>query len=777
MEGGKTSRCNFPLLVIDIDSGELEIWRFAGSNIEGNGQLPLLPGNPPYLFMDSPLLQSLLAAKKSSAASLQATLTHLQAAHSLLLSHPSAASFISRPVLELLSRLGQVLDYQVVKQVSQLYTLLSRLLPRTEVGLQIDLSNDILLLADQYRGTRLAFELGTLGLELLVELLKSGRISEEQRTAIQVLVNKKPKSDLEQRLSQVEADLRAGRINGISKLMDVFSSNTSLREQLDLFGTKVVSILSSLQGQTDPDMLLKLYQFLDQVMFQVHYRVALPGEPPSSRVFVNADSQLLANNENCFYSALAALKLLLRGGLPRPVVKILRRLWVLYPGLRANLYEITTNCMTVLASSEGPSDLYSSSAAAFLYFLRHSPDVELSFLALLNSVPNIDSLTQLRQYDPSSLSQFPETDTAADLDKLQIFSGYPVAARIPAGERFSHVVDLDEAGCVLVWGFATEFGDISYTITRLEDGEQVEVRREVRVQADKVPALGSLLIPAPGFIKFEWDNSFSWFREKHLRYRITVLRPVSAATDSLAQASSTYLSPIDLLHRDVGEPSGDNACYGDPSASVLEIGVHIGETVTEMQCMDAFKSVQNGQLSGHLSDLVTEAVASLGTKPHYVKLGIVSKAPSFLADLDSFGTVAVARDAVALAYFSQRSLKTAHTLIAIVVEAGVRSAVLHRGKLLTTEKGQALGDLARLPVAALSDGIAVLLGLFGPAVVVVAGKDLGQSLAVLAEEVRGKVALEVWQHSVLRESVLGKTVLLQAAAQLNALHYHFKHTF
>lgn len=725
--------------------------------------------------MDSPLLQSLLAAKKSSAASLQATLTHLQTAHSLLLSHPSAASFISRPVLELLNRLGKVLDYQVVKQVFQLYILLSRLLPRTEVGLQIDLSNDILLLADQYRGTRLAFELETLALELLVELLKSGRISEEQRTAIQVLVNKKPKSDLEHRLSQVETDLKAGRITGLSKLMDVFSSNTSLREQLDLFGTKVASILASLQGQTDPDMLLKLHQFLDQVMFQVHYRVTLPGEPPTSSVFVNADSQLLASNENCFYSALAGLKLLLRGGLPRPVVKILRRLWVLYPGLRANLYEITANCMSIFASSEGPSDLYSSSAAAFLYFLRHSPDIELPFLSLLNSIPNIDSLTQLRQYDSSALSQFPETDIAVDLDRLQIFSGYPVAARIPAGERFSHVVDLDEAGCVLVWGFATEFGDISYTVTRLEDGEQVEMRREVRVQADRVPVLGSLLIPAPGFIKFEWDNSFSWFREKHLRYRITVLRPMTAAIGSLEQTSSTYQDPIELLRRDEKETSGDNACYSDPSADVLEIGVHIGETVTEMQCRAAFKSVPNGPLSGHLSDLVTEA--SLGIQPHYVKLGIVSKAPSFQADLDSFGTVAIARDVVALAYFSQRSLKTPHTLIAMVVEDGVRSAVLHRGKLLTAESGQVMGDLARLPVAAVSDGIAVLLGLFGPAVVVVAGKDLGQSLAALAEEVKGKVSLEVWQHSVLRESVLGKTVLVQAAAQLNALHYHFKHTF
>lgn len=728
--------------------------------------------------MDSPLLQSLLAAKKSSTASLQATLTHLQTAHSLLLSHPSAASFISRSVLELLSRLGKVLDYQVVKHVSQLYTLLGRLLPKSEVGLQIDLSNDILLLADQYRGTRLAFELGTLGLELLVELLKSGRISEEQRAAIQVLVNRKPKSDLEQTLSQVETDLKAGRIYGISRLMDVFSSNTSLREQLDLFGTKVASILTSLQGQTDPDMLMKLYQFLDQIIFQVNYQVTFPGEPPTSRVFVNSDSQLLANNENCFYSALTALKLLLKGGLPRPVIKIVRRLWLLYPGLRANLYEITVNCMEIIANSETQTDIYSSSAAAFLYFLRHTPDIDLSFLSLINSIANIDSLTQLRQYDPAAVSQLPETESSADLENLQIFSGYPVAARIPAGERFSHVVDLDEAGCVLVWGFATEYGDISYAITRVEDGEQVEMRKEGRVQADTVPVMGSMLVSAPGFIKFEWDNSYSWFREKHLRYRIAILRPVSTAISSTSQPNASYISPIELLYRDVAnEPSGDNTCYSDPNVDVLEIGVHIGESVTEMQCRNTTKSVPNGPLRDHLNALVYEAVSALSTKPQYVKLGIVAKSPSFQPDLDSFGTVAVARDATALAYFSQRSLKTAHTLIAIVAEDGVRSAVLHKGKLLATENGHALGDLARLRLVSLSDGIAVLLGIFGPAVVVVTGRDMGQSIAALADEVRVKVPLEIWQHSVLRESILGKTVLVDAAVKLNALHYHFKHTF
>lgn len=719
----------------------------------------------------SPLLLSLLSAKKSAPVSVPVTLTHLQEAHSLLMSHPSAVSFITRPVLEMLSRLSKLTNYHIVKHTARLYTLISKLVPRTDVTLQITLSNDILLLADQYRGTTVAYELSSLALQLLVELLKSAQISDDQRSAIQTLVNKKPKSDLEFLLSQVDIDLKAGRITGISRLMELFSSNTSLREQLDLFGTKATAVFSSLQGQNDPDMMKKLHQFLDQIVFQVYFRVNLPHE---NRIFMNSDAQLLSNNENCFYTTLLGLKLLVKGGFAVSVVKFIRRLWVLYPNLRRNLYEIAGNCMKVMVN-EHSSETNNSAAASFLYFVRHNPEVEFEFKEEIDGISGVEELTKSRMYDSSALNQYPETETATDLGNLQVFSGYPVASHIPAGERFSHVVDIDEPGSILVWGFATEAGDITYAVYRSGDGEEVEVKREERVQADTTPVLGNLLVTEPGFVRFIWDNSYSWFREKHLRYRITVLRPLASSIDSVPTLKKP---PIELLFRDsVNEPSGDNTCYADPSADILEIGVHIGDTVTEIRCGEVVRSVETAGWSEHLDGVVFEAVAGLESKPKYVKLGIVEKTPMEKPGLETFGTVAIARDAEALAYFSQKTMKTAHTILAVVSEDGVRSAVMHRGKLLLSESGQTLGDLSRMRVASLSDGIAVLLSIFGPAVVIVTGRDFAQTIAALAEEVRLKVPLDIWQHSVLRESILGKSVLLEAAVKLNALHHHFKHTF
>ena len=529
-------------------------------------------------------------------------------------------------------------------------------------------------------------------------------------------------------------------------------------------------------------MLVKVYKFLDQIVFQVYHLVFIPDVGSSgvsvSQVFINTDSQLLSENDACFSSALSALTLLLHGGMPKPLIKIIRRLWLLYPSRRSDLYEsICTSIGSLAESEEGSSESFRCAAASFLYYLRHSQEVEAEFRTLVDTIPGVDSLTKLREYGLEAMSVPPESEVAVQLDRLQLFSGYPVAAYIPAGERFSHVVDLSEPNSILVWGFATEYCDISYSITRMDSGESLHLRKESRVQSDTSPVTGSLLVPEPGFIKFEWDNSFSWFREKHLRYRITVLRPFMRAKMEEVETSS-LTNPIELIRKDVlNEPAEDNVCYESGEADVLEIGAHITGSEAYLKCRDIVRTVPAEEVIEAAADLLAEVVKSLRRTPRFKKLGIVEKTPRARKGLEDFGTVAVARDVDALAYLSQKNLKTAHTLIAIVSDSGLRSAVMYRGKLLTSETGQPLGDLSRTPSLTLSEGLAMLLNMFGPAIVIVAGKGVEQSVADLSEAVKAKVPMSVWQYSVVRESILGEGVVVEAAVKLNFLHFHFKHTF
>lgn len=666
-----------------------------------------------------------------------------------------------------------------MKQVGAVYGLAAKAAVCSESGVMIDLANDTLLLADRYQGTEMARELAFAGMDLLGQLLQSQGISEEQRTAIEALIGKKPKTDLSSRLRDIETDLKAGKSSGISQLMDCFSSTTCLKEQFDLFATKGSALLDSIQDKTDPDFLVKLFKLVDQLIFQLYHLVYIPdlngSGVPVTQVFFNSAAELLVRNEGCFYSAVKVLQLLASNGMPKPLIKVLRRLWLLYPAQRPALYEVTVSCLAALAEAEDSSETFRNSAAAFLYYLRHSPEVEIDFRSLIDAIPNVDSLTKLREYQAETLSQLPEAEASIQIDYLQVYSGYPVAAHIAPGERFSYVVDLAEPNSLLVWAFATEYCDISYSITRVDSGEEL-LRREERVQSDTSPISGSLLVPEPGFIRFLWDNSFSWFREKHLRYRIAVLIPIQSISESVPHIAFT--SPIEIIHKDVlNEPAEDNICYDFPDPDLLELGIQVAGTEAQVKCRESVKTVTAGEAIETAKEMLAEAVKLMRRSPRYKKLGIVEKCPQSRAGLEEFGAVAVARDADALAFLSQKNLKTAHTLIAVVQEDGMRSSVMYRGKLLVSETGVPLGDLARMQIASLSEGVAQLLNVFGPAIVIVAGRDLEVKIVELAEGVRQKVPLSVWQHSVIRESILGKGVLLEAAVKLNCLHYHFKHTF
>lgn len=625
----------------------------------------------------------------------------------------------------------------------------------------------------------MAGELGFVGIDLLGQLLQDQGISEEQRTAIQALIAKKPKSDAAVRIKEVEEEIRSGRSSGISQLMDCFSSTTSLKEQIDLFSTKCSALLDSLPSKLDPDFLVRLFKLADQMIFQLFHFVYIPNVNDSgvavSQVFYNTAAELLVSNDQCLHSAVKLLKLLVSGGMPKPLIKVIRRLWVLYPKQREEMYEVVVCCLAALAEAEDSSETFRSSAAAFLYYLRHSSEVETGFLSLVDAIPNIDSLTRLQEYQANSLLQLPEAEAAVDIDTLQVYSGYPIAAHIPPGEQFTYVVDVSEPNCLLAWAFATEYCDITYSITRVDSGEEL-IRREERVQSDTTPISGCLLVPDPGFIRFSWDNSFSWFREKHLRFRIAVLTPVQPISDSIPQVNFT--SPIEIIYKDkLNEPAEDNSCYGSHETDILEMGIHVSGSEAQIKCKDRTVTVPVEDLVPAAKEMMLEALRSIRRTPRFRKLGIVEKKPLARSGLEDFGTVAVARDVDALAYLSQRNLKTAHTLVAVVQEDGLRSAVMYRGKLLVSETGTPLGDMGRMQSSSLGEGVAQLLNVFGPAVVIVAGVDLEMSVVELAESVKAKIPLSVWQHSVIRESILGRAVLLEAAVKLNALHYHFKHTF
>ena len=65
--------------------------------------------------------------------------------------------------------------------------------------------------------------------------------------------------------------------------------------------------------------------------------------------------------------------------------------------------------------------------------------------------------------------------------------------------------------------FSSVGGDISFSIEG-EGGESILAPE--RVQADKAGVAGSLTVPSTGLLVLVWDNSFSWFNAKQIKYTV-----------------------------------------------------------------------------------------------------------------------------------------------------------------------------------------------------------------------------------------------------------------
>lgn len=65
-----------------------------------------------------------------------------------------------------------------------------------------------------------------------------------------------------------------------------------------------------------------------------------------------------------------------------------------------------------------------------------------------------------------------------------------------------------------------------FYITRIDTQDPQTILESEKVSCDQEPINGALLIIEPGFYQLTWDNSFSWFTSKQLRFRVTVLEPL-----------------------------------------------------------------------------------------------------------------------------------------------------------------------------------------------------------------------------------------------------------
>jgi hypothetical protein len=372
--------------------------------------------------------------------------------------------------------------------------------------------------------------------------------------------------------------------------MEQFGNTISLEEQFDLLIEKIPPIVKALIHQPNPefkDAYFQIGNFICSMLFATKFKIDayIPdyrintSELNKNFFFLLADDSLIDsdNRESISFLHNSAYELTSQKDILTKCENIfticnlilntlsiyetifdlqfvcyiiLKRIYFTFPQFRKQIEDLLAMSLVNLCCFKEP-------------FERESTEECRSFIAFLLNSENTDEdlKTKLRKRMESKginldiKNEEEVKDVEFENLKLSDFNlrvGYPSSFDIDAGSEMSRYIEVHEPNSLVYIGFATSANDITLHLLKYVASDE-EVHQTTETESDsledeenftdkghfqpvlKLDRIDSALTPVkivmfvkePGTYKLIWDNSFSWFTGKTLRYRLSVLRPLS----------------------------------------------------------------------------------------------------------------------------------------------------------------------------------------------------------------------------------------------------------
>lgn len=145
--------------------------------------------------------------------------------------------------------------------------------------------------------------------------------------------------------------------------------------------------------------------------------------------------------------------------------------------------------------------------------------------------PFIQKLTQAGDHKPLDAEKTDAHPQFYRQEDLIYQSSFAISQVIDPEQSFSYLIEVRQPFSIVYVGFATYKHDIilrvskvlNYTDSGSED--QIATFVDAKINCEMDPYKVLLLTEQPGIYKIEFDNSYSWYTSKLLRYRACVLSP------------------------------------------------------------------------------------------------------------------------------------------------------------------------------------------------------------------------------------------------------------
>ena len=100
--------------------------------------------------------------------------------------------------------------------------------------------------------------------------------------------------------------------------------------------------------------------------------------------------------------------------------------------------------------------------------------------------------------------------------------GFFTDVEIESGDSLNLYVELSKPYGFIDFALDVKSYDINFTVTNLSEGRVIY--KEKKLKADKALKL-NLFFTKPGIFKFEFDNTYSWVRNKNISYKVSTFYP------------------------------------------------------------------------------------------------------------------------------------------------------------------------------------------------------------------------------------------------------------
>ena len=374
------------------------------------------------------------------------------------------------------------------------------------------------------------------------------------------------------------------KLNGILQLIEYFSQTYSLNEQYDMLINHCSDIFKSIINKPNVDyskVYFELGNFFLNLFFNYKYILKFDSSKKNyvstflylsdlisneekllSNIKVNNytndinqlsflnevlfeetnQKEIMLKYENIFPISLLVLNTLIiyenEFDLQFICFLILRRIYFIFPQFRKETEDLLASSLINLCKfqSKEESKTIIECKQLLNYLLKEGNDTLKGKInhRLESNGKNLNIELEKNEIIDNSLIEY----DVLNLYDFNLKTGYPLYTRIEAGSKFFKYIEVENKNSLVYIGYSIEYYNIDFHLLKycaninqeLNDDDNlndnfVEIVKFER--SGETPVKIILFVKEPGIYKIIFDNSFSWFTQKEVKYRINILKSIS----------------------------------------------------------------------------------------------------------------------------------------------------------------------------------------------------------------------------------------------------------